>query len=548
VPEFMFLKISKSKEYTYLRVVESYRDKGLVKQKTIFNIGRLDQLKVSDLENIFKSLLKLINSSLITVNPNEIAEISRLKWGCVEVYKKLWNTFELDSILKRSFRENRFEFNAQNAIFLMILDRLITPSSKLKTYEKQSKYFGLEEVDINHLYRSLDLLADSKEIIEKELFLKNISLFNMQVNVVFYDVTTFYFESNKQNELKDFGFSKDNKINEVQVVMGLLIDLEGRPIGFDLYPGNTFEGHTLEKALDKLKERFNINKVIIVADKGLNSKLNLKTIKLKGYEYIVSSRLKSMSQKVKNEALNLDQYTSKYSEEGKELFKYKVIEYINRVEEIINGEKEVTELKERIICTYSENRAKKDKHDRERFIEKAKDLLDNPSKITNKRGARKYVNTDINCIGLNEDKIEEDSRWDGIYGIQTSTEKLSVDEIQEAYHSLWKIEESFRVLKTNLEARPIYHWTPNRIKGHFVICFIAFLLERTLELELKKNNIDYSVDRIKESLSSLELSVINMEDKQYVLRSNMDKLSKEIFKMLKIKIPKQFEPYVVPTF
>jgi len=173
--------------------------------------------------------------------------------------------------------------------------------------------------------------------------------------------------------------------------------------------------------------------------------------------------------------------------------------------------------------------------------------LNTPSKLNNKRGAKKYIDSTIENPILDEAKIQEDSQWDGVYGIQTSTEDLSVIEIKDAYHQLWKIEESFRVLKTNLEARPIFHWTEKRIKGHFVLCFIAFLLERTLELELKKNNISYSVDKIRTSLSSLELSVIEMEDKKYILRSNLDESSKDIFKTLKIKIPKRFEPYVVQT-
>lgn len=544
----MFVKESKSKNHIYLSITNSYWEDGKSKHKTIGKIGRKDLFSPDDIEKICNKLLKMYDCERQMIDFDKISEESRLKWGCVEVYKKLWKLFDLDEILNKAFSNKEFEFDATNAILLMIIDRLIKPKSKLKSFKNQNNYYELGEVELHHMYRSLDLLADNKDIIEKEVFLKNISLFNLQVNVVFYDVTTFYFESQKQDDLKDFGFSKDNKINEVQVVMGLLVDLEGRPIGFDIYPGNTFEGHTLEKALEKLKEKFNINKVVIVADKGLNSKINLKKIKLKGYDYIVSSKLRAMPKKIKIDAQNLSEYQPIYSEDGNELFKYKVIEYNNNVTEVINGKKEITHLKERIICTYSEKRAKKDKKDRVRFIEKAKELLDNPSKITSKRGARKYIDTNIDCLGLNLEKIEDDSTWDGIYGIQTSTENFSAKEITEAYHNLWKIEESFRVLKTNLETRPVYHWTPKRIKGHFVLCFLAFLLERTLELELKKSNIDYSVDKIRESLSSLELSIININDKQYILRSKPDKLSKSIFKILKIKTKKEFEPFLVTTF
>lgn len=539
----MFLKISKSKGNEYISIAHSYREKGKIKQKIIGKIGRKDAFSQDDVEKIAKSFVKLMNSNMLIFDPANIAESERLKWGCVEVYRKLWNIFDFDNILKTAFKDREHEFDALNAIFLMILDRLITPCSKLKSFESQNKYFGIEDSELHHLYRSLDLLAEHKEEIEKQIFIKNLSLFNQKIDVVFYDVTTYYFESNKADDFKDFGFSKDNKINEVQVMMGLLIDAEGRPIGYELFPGNTFEGNTLEISLDKLKKRFDINKVVIVADRGLNSKLNFKKIKDKGYEYIVGSKLKTMPAKVKKEALDLSSYNYIGKNTDENSIKYKIIEYFNPVK----TEEGIIELKERIICTYSPKRAKKDKKDRERFIEKAKELLNTPSKLTNKRGAKKYIDSTIENPILDEEKIQDDSQWDGIYGIQTSTEELSIKEIEEAYHQLWKIEESFRVLKTNLEARPIFHWTERRIKGHFMLCFIAFLLERTLELELKKNKISYSVERIRTSLSALELSVVNMEDKKYILRSNPDELAKNIFKTLKIKMPQQFEPYVVTT-
>lgn len=539
----MFLKKSKSKNNTYLSIVHSYKENGVTRHKTIANLGRLSQFNAKDMENICKALLESVNSELMTINPSDVSELSRVKWGCVQVYKKIWDMFDFETILNQAFKNRNIEFDVLNTIFLLILDRLISPSSKLKTYMNQHKYLGLKEVNINHVYRALDLLADQKELIEESLYKKNYSLFNMKIDVIFYDVTTFHFESQKQDTLKDFGFSKANKINEVQVVMGLLIDSEGRPIGFDLYPGNTFEGKTLEKSLDKIKNRFNINKVIIVADKGLNQKLNLKKIKEKGFDYIVSSKLKNMSKNLKEEALNLEEYQHiPLPEEDNMTLKYKIINYTNQIEEIIEGKKIKTLLEENIICTYSSKRANKDRMDRERAIEKAKDLINTPSKINNKRGAKRYVEADTTDYKLDTDKIKEDSRWDGIYGIQTSCKNLTPKDILEAYHQLWKIEECFRVMKTHLETRPVYHWSENRIIGHFVLCFIAFLLERTLEIELKKRSIPYSVEKIRESLGTLEFSVVTINDEIWLLRSKIDQLSKEILKILKIKSPQSFMP------
>lgn len=311
---------------------------------------------------------------------------------------------------------------------------------------------------------------------------------------------------------------EENKFNEVQVVLGLIMDMDGRPIGFDLYPGNTFEGKTLRTALEKLKNRFRINKVIFVADRGLCSAENIAILKEKDYDYIVGSRLKTMSKAIQSQILDLTDYKTLEQPEGEPAIRYKILE---------KGE-------DSIICTWSQKRAEKDKADAE-----------NPSKISNKRGVRKYLKTNTKTEGVDEEKIKADEAWDGIYGIMTNIKDLNTLEIHNAYHQLWKIEECFRVLKTNLETRPIYHWTPKRIKGHFVLCFLAFLLERTLELLLKQSKIDYSVSRIKTSLGALELSLLKTGKEDYIIRSKPDELAKNILQVLEIKEPKLFEPFVV---
>jgi len=302
----------------------------------------------------------------------------------------------------------------------------------------------------------------------------------MQIDVVFYDVITFSFESVRKDSLRDFGFSKDAKFKEVQVVMGLLIDREGRPIGYELFSGNTFEGKTLEVSLDKLKKRFTIGKVIIVADRGINSKINLMHIKDKGYDYIFASRIKNMKKDIKEEIFNKEGF------KDTDGISYKIIDYVNKVNKTY-------ELPENLIITYSSQRAQKDRADRERLIKKARTLLKNKSYITasNKRGGKKYLKSskDINWA-LDEEAIKKDEMFDGYYGIETSEKNLTAKEILKAYHTLWKIEESFRIMKSTLSVRPVFHWTESRIKGHFVICFLAFLLERTLEFKLKKANLE----------------------------------------------------------
>ena len=456
--------------------------------------------------------------------------------GDILSIKRFGKNFNFDVLLEKALIGKKVEFNFSQAVFTIVIDRLLSPGSKLKTYETQKKYANLEEVSLQHLYRSLDILCEYKDKLEEELFNKNRNLFNMKVDVVFYDVTTFYFESIRSNNLKDFGYGKDGKFNEVQVLFGLLIDQEGRPIGFDVFPGNTYEGKTIDNFLSNMKKKFCINKVIIVADRGINTGLNLKSIKDCGYDYIVGSRIKNLNKSLKNEVLDKNGYIRLHNNENENdsIFEYKII---NNEKKVKDENKETIVINDKIICTWSSKRAKKDKRDRLRMIEKAQNIILKKEPINVKRGAKKYINVTLSDNpSLDNEKIYEDEKWDGFYGIQTSCE-LSVNEVLQAYHSLWRIEESFRILKTTLETRPMFHWTEKRIKGHLVTSFISFLLERTLEIKLKTNKIDCSPEKIRESLNELQLSELTIQNEKYYLKSTSNVLSKKILRVLRIKSP-----------
>jgi transposase len=320
--------------------------------------------------------------------------------------------------------------------------------------------------------------------------------------------------------------------------MGLLIDCEGRPIGYDLFPGNTFDGKTLDIALEKLKKRFSIRKVIIVADRGINSKINLKKIVDKKYSYVFASRLKNMKEDIKQEIFSEDGYRDLGE------IRYKVIDYINKVK----VDNKTYELSEKLIITYSPKRAKKDRADRERLIEKAKSLLENKSRIkaSSKRGGKKYLkeiggSSDRDWV-LDEGAILKDQMFDGYYGIQTNEKHLKPEDILDVYKNLWKIEESFRIMKSSLEVRPVFHWTEPRIKGHFVICFLAFLLERTLEFKLKKAGVSASVEKIREALNSMNFAEVEIEKKKFFIKTRVEDPGNKILRVLRIKPPKNVTP------
>jgi transposase len=534
----MFIKITKSGSYKYAQAVESYRQDGQVKHRVLFNLGRLDVIKNNpSFQNFARRLLELSNAAN-TENLDNISEAEMSNWGYV-AYKKIWNDFGLDKILETVSSKTKISYSLCGTSFLMAISHLLSPSSKLAIYNNQDKYIKLSPVNLNDIYRSLDILADSKEEIEKELFDVNRNLFNMSVDIVFYDVTTFSFSSCLPDVLKDFGFSKAGKPGKVQVVMGLLIDSYGRPIGYEIFPGNTFDGKTLPSALDSLEKRFGIRKVIIVADKGITSKINIKEITDRGYSYIFAYRLKSAPDKIKDEAFS-GTYTD--IDDGNGSFRYKVV---SNTDSFYTGSKKVN-LNQKIIITFSEKRAKKDKIDRDRAVEKARTLLEDISRIksSNKKGAKKYIAQKADNINytLDTDAIDTDEKFDGYYAIVTNEDSITAEDAISAYHNLYKIEQSFRIMKSSLEVQPIFVWTPKRIKGHFVICFLAFLLARHLEYKLYKNSIPASTDKIRDALNSLNFAKVTLDKNSYFIKTKAEDLAYKILRLLKIPSPKNITP------
>lgn len=526
------MKTTKAKNYEYIKLVETYREAGKVKHRVLFNFGRRDLIK--DDKMFVRMVKKLCEIAEIPLAESDqelpvCSEAALLQYGYL-AYRKLYEELNIANTLRAIQRSTDATYPLEETVFLMALQHLLDPRSKRGTCEHQHQYYGLQEVQLHQLYRSLNILAAHKETIEKSLFDQRYTCLENRVDVVFYDVTTFAFESVIADALRDFGFSKDQKFKEVQVVMGLMVDAKGIPIGYELFPGNTSDGKTLIKSLENINRRFGIHRVIIVADRGINSKGNLKSIKEAGYGYIVASRIRQMSRKVRQEILDLEGYTHISPD-----FRYKTLEYSNTFKD---EEKNLHTLSENLVISYSATRAEKDRKDRQRLIEKAHKMLQNPSSIkaAAKRGGRKYLKEGTTTqYSLDEKKILQDETFDGYYAIQTSEIDMAVSDILEAYHTLWKIEESFRIMKSTLEVRPVFHWTSDRIHGHFVVCFLAFLLERQLELKLSTE--EATPEKIREALKSMQLAKVTLNNEEVFIKAKGLPLGSTIFKELGIKQP-----------
>jgi len=398
-----YVRKIKKKSGTYLAEVKSFRKDGKVKQKVVANLGRADVLAENGLENIIQALSAYVNkqpgnSALKDIS--SMKELARVNYGYA-AYKKLWSSFGLDELL--SDFALKVECDFPNTVFSMVINRLLNPSSKLFHFNTKEKYYDLNKfLKLQDLYKALDILSEKKEEIEQKMFDKNVNLFNMEIDIVFYDVTTYYFESQIGDELRKQGYSKDCKVNDVQVVMGLLVDKEGRPIGYELFKGNTSESKTLIETIKKLKKRFKVDKVVFVADRGINTKINLKEFIDNDFDYIVSSKIRKLPQRTREKVINREGYTSltgaPFVKEKEDIFEYKVMDHVNVVKYEESGKKCVAELDEMLVCSYSSKRAKKDKRDRERQIEKANEIIqtNNKSALSNKRGFRKYLETPEN--------------------------------------------------------------------------------------------------------------------------------------------------------
>jgi transposase len=508
-----FLKIENKSSGTYLRIVESYRDEaGTSRHRILHSLGKVQDYTSQQLRTIGIKLYELGGGEVKALLKGSLEELGRYNYGYYQVYTNALRHYGLDKMMDRIANKHKLSYNFKDAVLLMLLERLQAPCSKRSNYIHQSDYAALEPVYLQHLYRSLDRLADNSERIQKHIFETGRNLFNSSLDVVFYDVTTLYFESAKESEepnrtLRRKGFSKDGKHAETQILFCMLIDRDKRPVGYQIFKGNTYEGHTFVEAIERLKKRYDINKVIVVADRGMMNKNNLAEVIENDFEFIVGERLKNLSKNLKQQLINLDNYKQEwhYIDEDNEpvVVRYTTMEHQGKT----------------IIATYSAKRAAKDKHDRERLIDKAQKLLLQPEQLESKAKRHFLKQTTTKQYEIDETKIEASERYDGFLAISTNNKSLATVEILDQYKHLYTIEHTFRSFKSHLEMRPMFHWTDKRIEGHICLCYIAYTLQHYVLQKLSKFPIPITENILREMLDKMQVSLMLHNDEKVYLRS-----------------------------
>ncbi len=462
----------------------------------LVEVGHQEIEKLTGQSNLFLSekdnhteeaLLSISNSDIRTVGP----EI---------VFGKIYDCIGFDQI---EDEEKLFRH--------LVISRLAFPLSKLKTVDYIYRYQGIH-LSIDKIYRFLDKLNDKlKDQVEQIAFAHTDKVLGGNISVVFYDMTTLYFEASDEDDLRKTGFSKDGKHQKPQIFLGLLVGLGGYAIGYDIFEGNTYEGHTLIPFLENISTKFKLDKPIVVADAGLLSKDNIVALESEGYEYILGARLKSEPQSIKQQILNLS------LEDGE-------VSCIEKTNET------------RLIVSSSKRRAAKDAYNRKRGLIRLEKKIKS-GKLTksniNNRGYNKYLAmTGDVTIKIDYEKYEQDAQWDGLKGYVTNT-KLKGEEVISNYSNLWHIERAFRMSKTDLRIRPIYHRLRNRIEAHICISFTAYTIYKEMERVLSLEKTRLSVRKASELTHNIYQITFMLPDCKQV-RSKRLKMTDDQVKLYEI--------------
>jgi len=439
--------------------------------------------------------------------------------GFHEVYGHLYQQLGFDTLWGSRRQASR------RVLREMVMARLAQPASKLASTQLLSRDFGVE-IDVNQVYRMMDHLDEATQ--HKLQALAKHAAFDLlghKVDVMFFDCTTLYFESFDEDALRQKGFSKDHKSAETQVLLALLVTREGLPIGYRLYPGAKWEGHTLRDALSDLRQAYPIERVILVADSGLFSQDNLALMQAQGQPYIVAARLKNLPITLQNKVLDSSAY-----------------------QPLSDGEcfMETAYLEQRLIVSYSEQRARKDAHDRARALEKIQKRYHNKTvKSALKGHDARYLKVEgQGRVVLDPERIHNAARWDGLHGITTNIKDLSVTEALAQYRGLWQVEETFRLSKHDLRIRPIFHWSEKRIRAHVALCFMALTCLRWLMYTCALRYERLSAEVIRNELAHVQVSILQDQTTQrrFAIPSKPTRHAKNLFRMVgKTLNPTPFE-------
>ena len=555
----MFLKKTPNKSGRInLAIVDGYYDKATkkTKHKVIESLGYLDELEKQyddPIDYFTKRAKKLteekkarqapINFTFYDSDRLCVGDNLRKNFGYTAL-SNIYHELELDKFLNNRQRHTKESYDANTILKMLVYSRILAPASKKSSFDHREMFFEKTNYSIDDVYRCLSFLNKHKETIQVWMNDKIKENYGRDTSLIYYDVTNYYFETDEQNDFLRKGVSKEHRPNPI-VQMGLFMDNNAIPITYELFAGNTNDCLTYRPNFGKIKKQFNLGRVISVADKGMTTGDNIwYTINTPAHDgYVFSMSIRGAEKSMKKYVLDDDGYVWL----GKE-YKRKSRKYPRTIQVTsTSGKKIKKQVDEKQIVFWSEKYAKRAKAEREATLAKARDLAANPGSYTRATsyGAAKYVKkvdydkdtgeilTASSILDIDEDLIREEEALDGYYMLLTSEMDTPDDKIIDMYRGLWRIEESFKITKSELEARPVYVWTREHIEAHFLTCFVALTISRILEMKLEHK---YSTERIIDSLSRAECSLLQQN---YYVFDYYDEVLKDIGNVTNIDFSKR---------
>ena len=555
----MFLKKTPNKSGRInLAIVDGYYDKATkkTKHKVIESLGYLDELekqyddpidyftkRAKKLTEEKKSRQAPINFTFYDSDRLCVGDNLRKNFGYTAL-SNIYHELELDKFLNNRQRHTKESYDANTILKMLVYSRILAPASKKSSFDHREMFFEKTNYSIDDVYRCLSFLNKHKETIQVWMNDKIKENYGRDTSLIYYDVTNYYFETDEQNDFLRKGVSKEHRPNPI-VQMGLFMDNNAIPITYELFAGNTNDCLTYRPNFGKIKKQFNLGRVISVADKGMTTGDNIwYTINTPAHDgYVFSMSIRGAEKSMKEYVLEDDGYVWL----GKE-YKRKSRKYPRTIQVTsTSGKKIKKQVDEKQVVFWSEKYAKRAKAEREATLAKARDLAANPGSYTRATsyGAAKYVKkvdydkdtgeilTASSILDIDEDLIREEEALDGYYMLLTSEMDTPDDKIIDMYRGLWRIEESFKITKSELEARPVYVWTREHIEAHFLTCFVALTISRILEMKLEHK---YSTGRIIDSLSRAECSLLQQN---YYVFDYYDEVLKDIGNVTNIDFSKR---------
>jgi transposase len=546
----MFFRQKRSGDHVYLQIVENRWEKGRSKQRVIATVGRLDQLRQSgQLDGLLHSGAKFAEAVMVLAahRQGDVPSISTSCIGPALVFGRLWEELQIPQVIERLLAGRHFSLAMERILFLTVLHRLFHSGSDrscVLVWKEDYAIPGIGAVDLHHVYRAMAWLGErlpddqqagatpfaprcTKDAFEEALFDRRRDLFS-HLDLVFFDTTSIYFEGEGGVELGQYGHSKDHRPDCKQMVVGVILDGQRRPLCCELWPGNVTDVKTLIPIVDRLQQRFRIRSICIVADRGMISQETIAELKSEKRQvhFLLGARLRNVKEIYKNVLSRGGRYREVHGprEKSTDPSPLKV--------------KEVHVEDRRYVVCLNEEQARKDRADRQAIVEALREQLKHGDKsLVGNKGYRKYLHTEGPKFAIDEEKVKWEERFDGKWVLQTDLKELTAEEAALQYKQLWMVEEMFRTVKTLLETRPIFHKCDETIRGHVFCSFLALLLRKELQDRLEAQGDKFEWAELLRDLEALQHTAVESQGKRFLLRSDLANTTAAVFRAVGVAIP-----------